>query len=47
MLGEGERKTKKLSAEYRRQWRKVHIGSDAETLEIRTIEVMSNAVGNV
>jgi len=29
-----------------RQWRKVHIGIDAETLEICAIEVMSNARGD-
>lgn len=46
ILGEGEWKTKKHGAEYRRQWRKVHIGIDAETLEIRAIEVTSNAVGD-
>jgi len=33
MLGEGEWKTKKHGAEYRRQWRKVHLEIDAETLE--------------
>ena len=32
MLGEGEWKTKKHGAEYRRQWRKVHLGIDASTL---------------
>ncbi|MEN9656838.1 MAG: hypothetical protein RL571_303 [Pseudomonadota bacterium] len=46
MLGEGEWKTKKHSAEYRRQWRKGHIGIDTETLEIRAIEVTGNAVGD-
>lgn len=46
MLGEGEWKTKKHGAEYRRQWRKVHLGIDAETLEIRAIEVASNRVGD-
>lgn len=46
MLGEGEWKTKKHGAEYRRQWRKVHIGIDAQTLEIRAIEVTSNNVGD-
>ncbi|QBC43303.1 hypothetical protein C1H71_06955 [Iodobacter fluviatilis] len=46
MRSEGERKTKKHSVEYRRQWRKVHIGIDAETLEICAIEVMSNARGD-
>ena len=33
-LGEGEWKRKKHGAEYRRQWRKVHLGIDAQTLEI-------------
>jgi hypothetical protein len=46
MLGEGEWKTKKHGAEYRRQWRKVHLGIDAETLEIRAIEVTDNGVGD-
>jgi hypothetical protein len=46
ILGEGEWKTKKHGAAYRRQWRKVHLGIDAETLEIRAIEVTSNAVGD-
>ena len=38
-LGEGKWKRKKHGAEYRRQWRKVHLGIDASTLEIRTREV--------
>jgi hypothetical protein len=46
MLGEGEWKTKKHGAEYRRQWRKVHLGIDAQTLEIRAIEVTANHVGD-
>ncbi|MEF9995849.1 MAG: IS5 family transposase, partial [Burkholderiaceae bacterium] len=41
-LGEGEWKRKKHGAEYRRQWRKVHLGIDADTLEIRAIEVTDN-----
>lgn len=45
-LGEGEWKRKKHGAEYRRQWRKVHQGIDAETLEISAIEVTDNAVGD-
>ena len=45
-LGEGEWKRKKHGAEYRRQWRKVHLGIDAETLEIRAIEVTGNGVGD-
>jgi hypothetical protein len=46
MLGEGEWKTKKHRADYRRQWRKVHLGIDATTLEIRAIEVTDNAIGD-
>jgi hypothetical protein len=45
-LGEGEWKRKKYGAEYRRQWRKVHLGIDASTLEIRAIEVTDNSVGD-
>lgn len=47
MLGEGEWKTKKHGADYRRQWRKVHLGIDAATLEIRAIEVIDNSIGDV
>ena len=46
MLGEGEWKRKKHGADYRRQWRKVHLGIDAQTLEIRAIEVTDNSVGD-
>ena len=46
MLGEGEWKTKKHGADYRRQWRKVHLGIDAQTLEIRAIEVTDNTIGD-
>ncbi|WCM95548.1 IS5 family transposase [Acidovorax sp. GBBC 1281] len=45
-LGEGECKRKRHGAEYRREWRKVHLGIDAQTLEIRAIEVTSNAIGD-
>ncbi|WP_334183905.1 IS5 family transposase, partial [Novosphingobium sp.] len=44
MMGEGEWKTRKHGASRRRQWRKVHIGIDARTLDIRAIEVTTNAV---
>jgi len=46
MLGEGECKRKKHGADYRRQWRKVHLGIDAQTLEIRAIEVTANSIGD-
>jgi len=45
-VGEGEWKRKKHGAEYRRQWRKVHLAIDAKTLEIRGIEVTDNSVGD-
>ena len=45
-LGEGEWKRKKHGTEYRRQWRKVHLGIDASTLEIRAIEVTDNSAGD-
>ena len=43
-LGEGEWKRKKHGAEYRRQWRKLHIGIDAKTLQIRAIQLTTNNV---
>jgi len=45
-LGEGEWKHKKHGAEYRRQWRKVHLAIDAQTLGVRAIEVTDNSVGD-
>ena len=45
-LGEGEWKCKKHGAEYRRQWRKVHLAIDAHTLDIRAIEVTDNGTGD-
>lgn len=46
MMGEGEWKTRKHGASARRQWRKVHIAVDAQSLDIRAIEVTTNAVGD-
>ena len=45
-LGEGEWKCKKHGPERRRQWRKLHIGIDAQTLQIRAISVTSNDVSD-
>ena len=45
-LGEGEWKCKKHGPDYRRQWRKLHIGIDATTLQIRAICVTSNNVSD-
>ncbi|WP_119157402.1 IS5 family transposase [Caldimonas tepidiphila] len=46
MLGEGEWKRKKHGADYARRWLKVHLGIDAQTLEIRAIEVTDSSVGD-
>ncbi|MFT5933287.1 MAG: hypothetical protein ACI9M6_000328 [Hydrogenophaga sp.] len=43
-LGEGAWKRKKHGAEYRRQWRQMHLGIDAQTLEIGAIEVTNNSL---
>ncbi len=45
-FGGGEWKRTKHGAEYRRDWRKVHLGIDAQTLEIRAVEVTSNEIGD-
>jgi len=45
-LGEGEWKRKKHQPEYRRQWRKLHIGIDAETLQIRAVQLTTNNVND-
>lgn len=45
-LGEGEWKLKKYQPEYRRQWRKLHIGIDAETLQIRTVQLTINNISD-
>lgn len=46
MMGEGEWKRRKHGPSYRRQWRKLHIGVDAQTLDIRAIEVSDNRTGD-
>lgn len=44
--GEGEWNARKHGGPKRRLWRKIHIGIDEETLEIRTIEVTSSSIGD-
>jgi hypothetical protein len=44
--GEGEWFAKKHGPSRPRQWRKVHLGIDADTLEIRAIEVTGSRVGD-
>lgn len=45
-MGEGKWKMKKHDADYRRQWRKLHLAIDAQTLEIRAMEVTDNRTGD-
>lgn len=45
-LGEGEWKRKKYQPEYCRQWHKLHIGIDAETLQICAVQLMMNNVSD-
>ena len=44
--GEGEWNARKHGGSKRRLWRKIHIGIDEETLEIRAIEVTSSNIGD-
>ncbi len=44
--GEGEWNARKHGGPKRRLWRKIHIGIDEETLEIRAIEVTSSSIGD-
>lgn len=44
--GEGEWNARKHGGTKRRIWRKIHIGIDDNTMEIRAIEVTSNGVGD-
>ena len=41
-LAKGEWKLKKHGPEYRRQWRKLHIGIDAKILQIRAVQLTTN-----
>lgn len=44
--GEGEWNARKHGGPKRRVWRKIHIGVDAETLEVRAVEVTTSHVGD-
>ncbi|MEW9922511.1 IS5 family transposase [Marimonas sp. MJW-29] len=44
--GEGEWNARKHGGPKRRIWRKIHIGIDEETLEVRAVEVTSSNVGD-
>ena len=45
-LGESECKRKKNGSEYRRHWRQLHLGIDAETLQILTVQLTTNNVSD-
>ena len=45
-MGEGEWLARKHGASRPRQWCKVHLGIDAETLDVRAIEVTGSRVGD-
>ncbi len=45
--GEGEGQLRKHGASRRRQWRKIHIGVEADTREVRAVEMTSNRIGDV
>ena len=44
--GEGEWQARKHGGLKRRIWRKMHIGIDEETLEVRAVEVTGNNIGD-
>lgn len=44
--GEGEWNARKHGGPKRRIWRKIHIGIDEETLEVRAVEVTTNNIGD-
>ncbi len=45
-MGEGEWSTRKHGASRPKQWCKLHLGIDAETLEVRAVEVTGSRVGD-
>ena len=45
--GEGEWNARKHGGSKRRIWRKIHIGIDEETLEVRAVEVTGSNIGDV
>ena len=44
--GEGEWNARKHGGSKRRIWRKIHIGIDEETLEVRAVEVTGSNIGD-
>lgn len=44
--GEGEWHARKLGGPKRRVWRKIHLGIDEETLEVRAVEITGSHIGD-
>jgi len=44
--GEGEWNARKHGGPKRRVWRKIHLGIDEQTLEIRAVEFTSSGIGD-
>ncbi len=44
--GEGEWHARKHGSPKRRVWRKIHLGIDKETLEVRAVEITGNHIGD-
>ena len=44
--GEGEWNARKHGGAKRRVWRKIHLGIDEQTLEVRAIEVTTSDIGD-
>ena len=44
--GEGEWHARKHGGTKRRVWRKIHLGIDEQTLEVRAVEVIGNHIGD-
>ena len=44
--GEGEWNARKHGGPKRRIWRKIHIGIDEQTLDLRAVEVTGNNIGD-
>ena len=44
--GEGEWHTRKHGGSKRRVWRKIHLGIDEQTLEVRAVQITGSHIGD-
>ncbi|SNT30161.1 Transposase DDE domain-containing protein [Tropicimonas sediminicola] len=44
--GEGARHARKHGGPKRRVWRRIHLGIEEETLEVRTVEITGSHIGD-